>query len=78
MKKAKFVFKVNRNNTAKVYVNKKWQKDVCSLDVLAYPFDITVRMEQLKRNEKGFLLVVNDEIVKKTSSIHFGARNSEV
>lgn len=75
MKKAKFIFKVNRNNTAKVYANKKWQKRVTHLNVSAYPADINVEFEQyLLKN--GVPYVVNDNLAKKTTTIHFGRQRN--
>ena len=48
MKKPKFIFKVNHNNTAKVYANKKWQKYVSEIHIDGYPMDYNIEIKQYK------------------------------
>lgn len=61
MKKPKFMFKVNQNYLAKVYVGGKWQKDACEIDVHGEPMDYTVKLTINKRNAKGLLYTEKDE-----------------
>ena len=73
MKKAKFIFKVNRNNTAKVYFNKKWQKYISKVVVFAYPNDIDVEMEQYKIVNGTFTINNStNELEKIKTEAHFG------
>lgn len=72
MKKPKLIFKINRNNTAKIYVCGKWQKDVCSVEIDAKPFCHDIRIEQIKRNIKGIPVVENNEIIHTEKHFHFG------
>lgn len=72
MKKAKFILKVNNNYTAKIYLNKKWLKDVTALSLEAVPYTYKLEIEQYKRNEKGYLYAENDEIAKGKHTYKFG------
>lgn len=72
MKKAKFILKVNNHYTAKVYLNKKWLKNVTALRLKAVPWIYKLEIEQYKLNEKGHLYVENDEIAAKTTTYTFG------
>lgn len=72
-KKPKLIFKINRNNTAKIYVGGKWQKYVTSAEILAEPFKHDVVITQCKRNEQGGFAVKNDNLVYRTKKFHFGA-----
>ena len=72
MKKPKFLFKINENNTAKVYVNRKWQKYATECLVIAKPQDITVNITKYKVNKQGLVDVVNDAIPSETKTYHFG------
>lgn len=71
MKKPKFLFKVNENNTAKVYVNGKWQKYATEVLVIAKPQDITVSITKYKTNKQG-LCVADNAVVSETKTYHFG------
>lgn len=64
MKKTKFLLKVDENLYGKVYINKKWYKDVCALDIKARPQDYEISIKQFKRNENGCFktIKVNDEL----------------
>ncbi len=74
MKKAKFILKVNNNHTAKIYLNKKWLKDVTALRLEAVPYIYKLEIEQYKHNEKGLLYVENDEIAKEKHTYKFGRK----
>lgn len=71
-RKPKLIFKINRNNTAKLYVGGKWQKNVRSLSILALPFSHDIEFEQIKHDGSGKIMVENNEIVCEKTSIHFG------
>lgn len=73
MKKSKLIFKINRNNTAKIYVNGKWQKYVSTVKIDAKPFCHDIKVEQIKCGSKGVPIVENDEVVRTEKSFHFGA-----
>lgn len=72
-KKPKLIFKINRNNTAKIYVGGKWQKDVTRVQIYAEPLDHDVWIEQIKRNEFGGVLVENDDLVRDEKHYQFKA-----
>lgn len=74
MKKAKFIFKVDNNYRAKVYVNKKWIKDVTKMDLSAVPWEYTLEIEQYRKNELDMFYTVNGEIAKKTTTYKFGRK----
>lgn len=74
MKKAKFLFKVDKNNRAKIYINNKWLKDVTKVNLMAEPWEYTIIVEQHKRNAKGSLYVENDEIATKTITYKVGKK----
>ena len=71
MRKAKFIFKINRNNTAKVYANGKWQKYVSEIHIDGYPMDYDIEIKQHKLRN-GVPYVENDEIASKVTKIHYG------
>lgn len=62
------IFKVNRNRTAKLYINGKWQKHITRLDIHAEPFDYTVEFDRHLVDEKGHPIIENDELVKETKN----------
>jgi hypothetical protein len=62
MRKPKFLLKVDHNNVGKVYVNRKWIKDVAEITVHGKPFDYSITIKQYKRNEKGVFWVENGEV----------------
>ena len=67
-KKCKMIFKVNSNKTAKLYLNKKWHRDVTELDIHAEPFEYTIKIKQNKRNERGKFYVEDGEIASETNT----------
>lgn len=80
MKKAKFIFKVNNNYYAKVYVNKKWLKDVTKINLSAVPYEYTLEIEQYKRDKEGCFFIENirtGEAAKKTTTYKFGRRDKK-
>lgn len=72
MRKPKFIFKVNQNNTAKVYVGDKWHKYVQQLEIVAKPQNILVTITEYKLNKKGVPYVIDNEVVSKTKTYFFG------
>lgn len=74
MKKAKFILKINNNYTAKIYLNKKWIKDVTALKLEAVPWIYKLEIEQYKLDEKGLPYAENDEIAKEKSIYKFGRK----
>lgn len=45
MKKPRLIFKINRNNMAKIYVGGKWQKYVSKAEIRAEPFCHDIKIE---------------------------------
>ena len=72
MKKAKFILKVKTNDLAKIYVNKKWLKDVISFNLSAEPWLYHLTVVQYKTDKNGLHFVENDEIATKTTTYTFG------
>lgn len=70
MKKPKFLLKINRNNSAKVYINKKWLKDVKEVNIHALPFNHIIEIKQYVK-ENGKLVVENNELKTKIKKYHF-------
>lgn len=70
MKKPKFLLKINRNNSAKVYINKKWLKDVKEVYIHAMPFNHIIEIKQYVK-ENGKLVVENNELKTKIKKYHF-------
>lgn len=75
MKRPKLKFVVNRNNTAKVYINNKWLKDVAEINIHGEPWNYSVVVQQNKRNADGTICVDNNEIVKKIKEYHIKGKN---
>ncbi len=73
MKKPKLIFKINRNNTAKIYVGGKWQKLVARAEIVAEPFDHNVKIEQVKLGHDGQPVIENNEVIHTEKHFHFGA-----
>lgn len=65
-KKPKMIFKVNRNRTAKLYINGKWIRKITRLDIHAEPLEYFVELERCRINKNGMCYVENDEIAKET------------
>lgn len=72
MKKPKLIFKINRNNTAKIYINGKWQKYVSAVEIDATPFCHNIKVEQIKLDSNGQPIIENNEVVCTEKSFHFG------
>ena len=72
MKKPKFIFKVNQDNTAKVYCGGKWHNHVTDVMVYAKPQDISVCITKYKTNKYDKLYVVDNEIPQEVKCFHFG------
>ena len=73
MKKQKFLLKVRKDNTAKIYINGKWLKDVTRIDICGVPYAYKIEIEQYKRGKNGRLNIVNNDIERKTSIYHLGS-----
>lgn len=73
MKKPKLIFKIERNNTAKIYVGGKWQKYVSRLEIDAKPLSHDIRIEQIKHDGDGRPIVESNAIVHTEKKYHFGA-----
>lgn len=74
MKKPKMIFKVNRNNLAKIYVGKKWHKRAMMVDIHAEPMDYTISVTSFKANKNGVAYVENNEVAKETKVYKIGRR----
>ena len=72
MKKPKFLLKIDTNNRAKIYVGKKWRKDVFSLDITARPQCFIIEIENYKRDRRGCLIVENNEIASEVHTFGIG------
>lgn len=72
MKKPKFILKINRNNTAKVYINGKWQKQITEINIHGVPFSFDIETVRNKTDKNGKIIVENDEVVKETVGYHIG------
>lgn len=73
MKKPKLIFKINRNNTAKIYVGGKWQKYVTAVEIDAKPFFHDVKIEQIKHGSNGQPIIENNDFIRTEKHFHFGA-----
>lgn len=73
MKRPKLIFKINRNNTAKVYVGGKWQKYVSAVEIDAKPLCHVVKIEQIKHGSNGRPTIENNDVVRTKKCFHFGA-----
>ena len=73
-RKPKLIFKINRNNTAKLYVGGKWQKNVRSLSIHAPPLSHDIEFEQVRHDGEGKIVVENNDIVLEKKRIHFGGK----
>lgn len=62
MRKPKLILKVDRNRRAKLYLNGKWQKDIRVLNISAVPWEYEVEIEQIKRDERGWMCVIDNEV----------------
>lgn len=72
MKKPKLIFKINRNNTAKIYVGGKWQKYVSAVEIDAKPLCYDIKIEQIKHDSNGHPIIENNEVLCAEKSFHFG------
>ena len=57
MKKPKFQLKIDRNGNCKIYINKKWQKNVTQIELMGNLKGYTIILEQYYRDERGQLVV---------------------
>ena len=73
MKKPKLIFKINRNNTAKIYVGGKWQKYVSAVEIDAKPFCHDVKIEQIKHGSNGQPIIENNDVIRTEKYFYFGA-----
>lgn len=62
MKKPKFLFKINSNNTAKIYMHKKWIKDVFFISIEGDVNGYHVELKKYARDSKGRLIIENNSI----------------
>lgn len=65
MKRAKFIFRIDENLRGKVYIGKKWLKDVYRIKIDGEPNNYTVTVWKYKKNEKGLYYTVDNEIAKE-------------
>ena len=72
MKKQKLIFKINRNNTAKIYVGGKLQKYVSAVEIDAKPFCHDIKIEQIKHGSNGQLIIENNDVIRTEKHFHFG------
>lgn len=72
MKKPKLIFKINKNNSAKLYVGGKWQKYVSKAEIKAKSFCHDIKVEQIKYNSNGRPMIENHEVVHTEKKFHFG------
>lgn len=73
MKKPRLIFKINRKNTAKIYVGGKWQKYVSKAEIIAEPFCHDIKIEQIEHDKNGHPIIENNEVVRTEKMFHFGA-----
>lgn len=71
MKKAKFLFKVDRNNRGKLYIGGKWLKDVCSIELVGEPWTYRIAVCVYKRKD-GHYFVENNEIAREMRYFKIG------
>lgn len=72
MKKAKFIFRLNSQMRGKVYINGKWLKDVCMVNVHGEPFSYDLEIEQYERDKNNRLVVEDYKIKRKITKYHYG------
>ena len=72
MKRPKFLFRVDENNNAKVYVGGKWHNHVTEILLTGKPQNITVSITEHKTNKHGAVYVADNEIVTEVKNYHFG------
>ena len=72
MKRPKFLLKIDTNNRAKVYVGKKWRKDIVSLNITARPQCFIIEIENYKRNKNGMFFVENNEVASEVHTFRIG------
>lgn len=67
--KSKIVIKTRNGGYTKIYANGKWQRPVTDIDFHAYVGNdgiiIECEFEKIKLNEKGYPIVVDDELVRE-------------
>ena len=68
MKKNKMIFKVSGDNRGKIYIGRKWQKDVTEINIHGEPHDYTIEIKRYKRDARGCVWVVDGEIATETKT----------
>ena len=71
-KKHKFIFKIDSNLRAKVYLNGKWQKNIREIEIFGEPYHYTVGLVQYALIN-GRLVTDGTNILTETS-VHTFAR----
>lgn len=74
MKKSKLIFKVNKNNTAKLYLGGKWHKGVTMLNIHGEPLQYTIEVEKYIQNKQGGYIVEDNELLKETRVYQIGRK----
>ena len=68
MKTPKFQIKIDRNNRCRIYINKKWHKDVVKCVFSADLESILVEIQKYKRDSRGQLIVDEDKLELMTET----------
>ena len=76
-KKHKFIFKVDSNLRAKVYLNGKWQKNICEIEIFGEPYNYTIGLVQHVLKDGHLIVADNNCILKKTSTYKFARKGEE-
>ena len=74
MRKPKLIFKVDRNNRAKLYLNKKWVKDVTEISLHGIPFEYEVEIERYKRFKDGRMYITQDGLAREKKTYRIGEK----
>ncbi len=69
MKKPKFLMKIDSNNNAKIYLNKKWVKECTWISVLGKLDGYHIELEKYALDSKGRHIIENNEL-KEIKEIH--------
>lgn len=77
MKKAKFIIKVNSQNYAKIYANKKWHKQVTRIAFFGEPYEYSLLMEKYKFDKFGKHIIdfENEKLAKECEFYKFGRKS---
>ena len=74
MKKSKLIFKVNKDNTAKLYLGGKWHKGVTMVNIHGEPLQYTIEVEKYVQNKRGEYIVESNELLKETRVYRMGRK----